>query len=73
MLQLLKLVITLCMKLPLFCHTNSGQLFCDCPRPRPLFGGKSAKGSKVVLTLQLPQLAENSDTWSALLDDKELQ
>ena len=28
---LIKLVITLCMKLPLFCHTNRGQLFCNCP------------------------------------------
>ena len=24
-------IITLCMKLSWFCHTNSGQLFCNCP------------------------------------------
>ena len=24
-------LITLCMKLSWFCHTNSGQLFCNCP------------------------------------------
>ena len=28
------------MKLPWFCHTNSGQLFCNCPRSGPFFGGK---------------------------------
>ena len=30
-------IITLCMKLSRFCHTNSRQLFCNCPRSRPLF------------------------------------
>ena len=25
------IIITLCRKLPWFCHTNSGQLFCNCP------------------------------------------
>ena len=39
-------VITLCMKLSWFCHTNSGQLFCNCPLfvialvPGLFFGGK---------------------------------
>ena len=39
-------IITLCMKLSLFCHTNSGQLFCNCPLfvialvPGLIFGGK---------------------------------
>ena len=33
-------VITLYMKLPWFCHTNIRQLFCNCPRSRPLFGKK---------------------------------
>ena len=39
-------LITLCMKLSWFCHTNSGQLFCNCPLfvialvPGLFFGGK---------------------------------
>ena len=42
-------VITLCMKLLWFCHTNSGQLFCNCSLfvialvPGLFFGGKPAK------------------------------
>ena len=42
----LQRIITLCMKLSWFCHTNSGQLFCNCPLfvialvPGLLFGGK---------------------------------
>ena len=28
---LFSILITLCMKLSWFCHTNSGQLFCNCP------------------------------------------
>ena len=38
---------------------------CKCPHLSPLFGGKSAEGSKVVVTLLLPQMAESSDTLSA--------
>ena len=40
------ILITLCMKLSWFCHTNSGQLFCNCPLfvialvPGLFFGGK---------------------------------
>ena len=58
----LLVLITLCRKLPLFQHTNSGQSSCNCPRPRPLFGGKSGEGSEVVVTLLLPQMAEKLDT-----------
>ena len=41
-----KILITLCMKLSWFCHTNSRQLFCNCPLfvialvPGLFFGGK---------------------------------
>ena len=43
-------IITICMKLPWFRHTNSPQLFCNCPIPDLFFGGKSAEGWKVVVT-----------------------
>ena len=66
-------IITLCMNLRWFHNTNSGQLFCNCPRPRPLFGGKSAEGSKVVVTLLLPQMAKNLGPRSALLGENESQ
>ena len=42
----IQFVITLCMKLPWFCHTNSRQLFCNCQLfavalvPGLFFGGK---------------------------------
>ena len=42
-------LITLCIKLPWFCHTNSRQLFCNCPLfvialvPGLFFGGKPDK------------------------------
>ena len=29
--KFIRVVITLCMKLSWFCHTNRGQLFCNCP------------------------------------------
>ena len=67
------------MKLPWFRHTNSEQLFCNwlpfaiALVPDLFFHEKSAEGSKVVVTLLLRQMAENSDTWSALLDENELQ
>ena len=61
----------LCMKFPWFCHTNIGQLFCNCLRPIPLFGGKSSEGSKVIVTLLLPQIAESSDTQSSLFGENE--
>ena len=67
------------MKLPWFRHRNSGQLFCLCPPfvialiSDLFFGGKLAEGSKVVVTLLLPQMAKNSDTRSALLGENELQ
>ena len=46
---------------------------CNCPRPRPLLGGISEGGFKVDVTLLLPQMAENSDTSSAMLGENELQ
>ena len=61
---------TLCVKLSWFCHTNSGQLLCNCPRSRPALGGKPAESSKVVVILLFPQ---NSGTVFTLLDENELQ
>ena len=67
------------MALPCFRHTNSGQLFCNCLPfvialvPCLFFGGKSAEGSKIVVTLLLPQMAEHSDTRCALLGENESQ
>ena len=43
------MLITLCMKLPWFCHTKRGQLFCNCPLfvitivPRLFFAGKTSR------------------------------
>ena len=76
--QVFHLVITLCMKEPWFRHTNSRQSFCNCLPfvialvPDLFFGWKSAEGSKVVVTLLLPQMADNSDTLSSLLGKNEL-
>ena len=36
-------ITTLCMKLPWFWHTNSGQLFCYCPLSRPLFWRETSR------------------------------
>ena len=46
------IIITLCMKLSWFCHTNSGQLFCNCPRSRPLFWGNQTRCVVILLLLQ---------------------
>ena len=51
-------LITLCMKLPWFCHTNIGQLFCNCPLfetallPDLSFGGKQTRRVFILLLLQ---------------------
>ena len=37
------------MKLPWFRHTNSGQLFCNCPRPnKPLLAGNQQRVPKLL-------------------------
>ena len=63
--QAIACLITLCMKLPWFRIQTAV--------PDPFIGGKSAVGSKDVVPLLLPQMAENSDTLSALLGENELQ
>ena len=57
------------MKLPWFNNAN----FVIALVPDIFFVGKSAEGSKVIVTLLLPQMAENSDTRSSLLGENKLQ
>ena len=52
-------LITLCMKLPWFCHTNGGQLVCNCPRSRPLFW----RETDVLSLCCCLRMAENSVSW----------
>ena len=67
------------MKLPWFCHQTEGNHFATAPPPPFVtalvpglfFGRKSAEGSKVIVTLLLPQMAEHSDTPSTLLGENE--
>ena len=61
-------IITLCIKLSWFCHTNSGQLFGNCPRSRPLFLGKTSRD--ILSFCCCLKMAENSvSNHLALQDD----
>ena len=61
--QSIKLLITFCMKLPWFCQTNSGQLFCNCPLfvialSRPLFWRETSQD--LLSFCRCFKMAENS-------------